>query len=304
MPDIANVTVVCFLASYIVALIAEFFRLNNPKAWLRWLVLFFSLAGFLAHTVYLIVRSRVHGLPPLVGSSHDWSLVLSWLCVLYYLARTLRDQKLALGVFLFPIVILLTLSAYFVSTDSSELVQEKGDRGWALLHAAFLVLGIAGVLLSFITSMMYLFQHHRLKNKQAIPVGLRLPNLEKLAKINWWAVIVSVPLLTLGLISGFGLALHLKKTSEAHELSFGDPVILTSAFLWIVMAVVFVFLLVKPRTKSRQVAWMTLWVAGFLVLTLVGLQILLGGRGELIDTWHSGIDPHSTPLSLTEGAVG
>ncbi|MCA9041607.1 MAG: cytochrome c biogenesis protein CcsA, partial [Planctomycetaceae bacterium] len=213
MPDIANVTVICFLASYILALAVEFLRLNNPSRWFRGLVLCLSSAGFLAHTIYLIVRSQRHGLPPLVGSSHDWFLVLSWLCVLYYLIRTLRDSRLALGIFLYPLVILLTLSAYFVSSDANALVSQNEGRGWALLHAAFLVFGMGGVLLSFISSMMFLFQHRRLKHKQAIPGGLKLPNLEKLARMNWWSVIVSVPLLTLGLASGFALTFYLKRTA-------------------------------------------------------------------------------------------
>ncbi|QDU80904.1 Cytochrome C assembly protein [Polystyrenella longa] len=291
MPDIANVTVVCFLASYIVALAGEFFRLNNSSRWLRGVVMFYSCAGFLAHSTYLIVRSNQHGLPPLVGSAHDWFLVLSWLCVLYYLIRTLRDPQLALGVFLYPFVILLTVSAYFISSDANEMVSEKSDRGWAMLHASFLIFGIGGVLLSFITSLMYLFQHYRLKHKRSIPGGLKVPNLEKLARMNWWSVIVSVPLLTLGLASGFAMTLHVNKSDQAQQLNLTDPVVLTSALIWVVMAIFFVMLLIKPGTKSRQVAWMTIWAGGFLLLTMVGLQILLGGRRDSIDTWHSHISP-------------
>ncbi|MEZ6045134.1 MAG: cytochrome c biogenesis protein CcsA [Planctomycetaceae bacterium] len=304
MPDIANVTVVCFLASYIVALVGEFLRITTSIRWMRWLVLLFSCAGFIAHTAYLIVRSQQHDLPPLVGSAHDWLLVLSWLCMAYYLIRTLRNPNLALGVFLYPPVILLTLSAYFVSSNPNELVVQSEIRQWILLHAAFLVFGILGVLVSFESSLMYLYLHYRLKHKRPIPGGLKLPNLEKLARVNWWSVLVSVPLLTLGMASGVILLFYLKKTDAAEELKLTDPVILVNGFVWLVMFLFFIRLLVKPGAKSRQVAWMTIWACGFMLLTLLGLQILFGRFHDSMDSFHSGSEQPRSVYALGEGAAG
>jgi uncharacterized membrane protein len=44
------------------------------------------------------------------------------------------------------------------------------------------------------------------------------------------------------------------------------------------MAGLFVWLLKTRRTAGRQVAWLTLWACGFLLVTLVGLQVLIGGN--------------------------
>ena len=44
------------------------------------------------------------------------------------------------------------------------------------------------MLLGLVLSLMYLAQHRRLKNKQSLKTGLTLPSLERLARMNWWAV--------------------------------------------------------------------------------------------------------------------
>jgi len=53
-----NVNVFCFLASYLVAFVLEAARFLRRSASRRMLLLGFASAGFLAHTLYLVNRSR------------------------------------------------------------------------------------------------------------------------------------------------------------------------------------------------------------------------------------------------------
>ena len=238
--------------------------------------------GLVTHTVYLFIRSNTTQLPPLLSSSQDWLLVLAWLAVVCYLFLTTLDRDLAVGIFLLPIVLILTSATYFVSDTPNRRLDSL--YGWKMLHAASLVVGMLGVLVGFVLSMMYLVQQWRLKHHQMTPTGLGLPNLEKLARLNRWAVMIAVPLLTLGMGTGVGLGLYAKSNQES--IHFYDPVIIGSSIAWVFMFALFVWLMLTPRTTGRQVASLTLWAAGFLMFTLIGLQVATGKKVFDLKTWH------------------
>lgn len=296
----ANVTVFCFLASYFAAFVLDGTRLLRRTTVSRTVMLLFAAAGFVAHTVYLFVRAGQTDEPPLLSSTHDWVLVLAWLAIVFYLFLTLIDKNLPVGLFLLPVVLLLIGSTYLVSDEQNAVIAKNPQamqdamHNWAMLHASLLVFGIAGVILGFVLSLMYLFQHNRLKHHRVLKTGLQLPNLERLARLNWWSVVVSVPLLTLGMATGIGLAVYSQKGTEA--ISFTDPVVLINGIGWVVMIVFLVWLWRTHRPTGKHVAWMTLWAFGYLLFTLIGLQVLTGSG--LLESQHSGI---TTPAESRDG---
>ena len=290
----ANVSVVCFLASYVVAFGLELTRLFRLMSISRAAMLLAGLVGLVAHTIYLLNRAGQTGMPPLLSSTHDWMLVLAWLAIVFYLFLSTVDRDLSVGLLLLPLVLVLIGSAYWVSYApnsvvalNEDAVQESVIQNWVMIHVSLLVFGIADVLLAFVLSLMYVWQHHRLKHKRTIRGGLALPSLEKLARLNWWAVIVSVPLLTLGMGVGVGLGLYLQK--KAVEISFADPVIVGYGMIWLALMGFFIWLCLKRRSTGKHVAWMTIWSFGFLLVTLIGLQVLSGENlpFESWKTWHT-----------------
>ena len=280
--NFSRIGVGCFLATYAVVFCLEWLRLAGRSQINRALILLGGGIGLATHTVYLFVRSSTTQLPPLLSSSQDWLLVLAWLAVVSYLFLTALDRELAIGIFLLPIVLLLTSATYFVSDTPNRRLDSL--YGWKMLHASLLVLGMLGVLVGFVLSMMYLVQQRRLKHPQSTPTGLGLPNLEKLARLNRWSVMISVPLLTGGMGIGVGLGLYAKSNQEA--IPFNDPVIIGSTIAWLAMFALFVWLMTTPRTTGRQVASLTLWAAGFLMFTLIGLQVATGKKIFELKTWH------------------
>ena len=271
------VTEFCFLASYLVAFGVEWFRLvRGGKTVSRIAALVAGSAGLVAHTVYLWNRSNASELPPLLSSSHDWYLVLAWMAVLFYLVLIAMDGDLAVGLFIVPLVLILVAAAHFISDEPNAALKEDllARRGWAMLHATLLVFGIAGVLVGFVLSLMYLVQHNRMKHKQKVNTGLGLPSLERLSRMNWWAVVLSAPLLTLGMLTGILLGFQ---ASGGGAFSFTDPVVIGSTTAWGVMIVFLVWRLRSNRAAGKSVAWRTIWAFGFLLVTLVGLQVLTGG---------------------------
>lgn len=273
-----KVTVFCFLASYTVATGMELVRLRSRNSVNRFLTLGAGAAGFLAHTTYLMVRAGKLDLPPLLASAHDWLLVLAWTAVLMYLFLSTLDRDLPLGVFVLPVVLALVTASRFVSMQTSELLGASGTQaatnGWVMLHTAFLAFGGIGAIGSLVLALMYLVQHRRLKHKTASQPGLKLPSLARLAKLNWWFVVVSVPLLTLGIAAG--VLLGFRSQMAVDHFEFTDPYIIGSGVAWLVMVSFFAWLLSTKRPVERQVAMLTVWACSFLLLTIVGLVVLTG----------------------------
>ncbi len=300
-----NVNVFCFLASYIVAFLIELVRLRKRSPIPRIAILASAAAGFFAHTLFLLNREG----PPLLSSSQDWILVVAWVAVLIYLFLTAFDRDLAFGLFILPVVLVLISIAWTPLISNRPLEMQTGSDNWKMLHASSLALGTAGILAGFVLAMMYLVQHRRLKHKQAQTIGLALPSLENLARLNRIAVIASVPLLTVGILSG--LTLGMLSREQAADFRIVDPVVLGNSFVWLAMIVFFGWLTRSKRTAGRQVAWVTIWAFSFLVITIVALLALVGGG---VDSFHAAestlpannlATTHSSiPLEFIQGATG
>ncbi|MFK7778811.1 MAG: cytochrome c biogenesis protein CcsA [Gimesia sp.] len=282
---LSNVTVFCFMASYLVALGLELARfLRKKNRYIRPLIFLFSFAGLVAQTAYIFNRAQETQLPPLLSSSHDWLIVFSWLLVSIFLFINLIDEQLSIGLFLFPLVLALVVSSYFVGTDTNSLVQPT-IRSWALLHASLLVLGGVGIVLCFVLSAMYLVQHRRLKQKQNFSEGFHLPSLAKLSRLSRWALMISAPLLTIGMGIGIGLGVYVRKGSQS--ISFYDPVIIVYEIVWAAMMISVIFILRTKQPNQKHIAQLTIWTGGLLLLTVIGIQILTNVRILNVDTWHS-----------------
>ena len=272
MPQFEKVSVFCFFASYVVALGLELTQFLRSSRINRWASIGFTGAGLIAQTMYLVHRSRLSNMPPLIGSMHDWLLVLAWVAAAVYVVLELRDRRLGLGVFLLPLVLLLVSSS-----TSMKREPRVRDAQYAveMFHASLLVFGIAGVTVGFLLSLMYLVQHNRLRHKHPDPDSLQLYSLERLGSMNWWAVVSSVPMLTLGMLAGVCLAWKSRATATPVDLF--APGFVAMYVLWLAMIVLFGWLVNRSQSSGKIVAWRTLWACGFLLVTMLCLEVFTGG---------------------------
>jgi ABC-type uncharacterized transport system permease subunit len=146
-----------------------------------------------------------------------------------------------------------------------------------MLHASMLVLGTAGVLQGFVLSLLYLWQHRRLKHKQMGTGAVKLPSLEFIERLNRWSILAAVPLLTIGVASGIGLAMI--SSEQEMAMTWTDPIVIGGGITWTLMGILFVWLLVHKRSPGRQMAMLTAWSCGFLLVTLLGLEMLVAAMG-------------------------
>lgn len=266
---IANVSITCFAASYGVALALEVSRLVFRSSIRGALMMGFAGAGLLAHLIYLGHRASVSPTLPL-ASAFDWYLLAACVLAAVYLYLTYYHPHVPVGLFVLPLVLGLIAAAYFFA-DKTPFRGDRASLWWGSAHGVLLLLGTIAVMLGFVSGVMYLIQASRLKHKRPAPSELRLPSLEWCEQVNSRSVVISVIMLTAGLLSG--LVLNMLHARE--QIPWTDPVVLSSTvtLVWLLVAGLF-NALYRPAQHGQKVAYLT--VASFLFL-LFSLAVVLFG---------------------------
>lgn len=262
---LVGVNLLCFTASYFVSLGLESSRLLFRAPVRMLVILGFTIAGLLAHTVYLynqVEREVAAGAAVPLSSWYDWCLLASWVLAAAYLGLALRRPEIAVGIFVLPLVLIL-IGLAFVLRGSPPFPQAQAMSYWRLVHGIALLLGTVAVTLGFATGVMYLVQAYRLKHKLPPRQGFRLPTLEWLQRFNREAILISTGLLFVGLIAG--IVMNMAKRA----VPWSDPVVVSSAilFAWLIGATLFEWLY-RPAWQGSKVAYLTLASFVFLAMAL------------------------------------
>jgi ABC-type transport system involved in cytochrome c biogenesis permease subunit len=227
----SGVTIVCFAASYAMTLALEITRLVLRSRIRGAVMLGFAGAGLFAHSTYLYYRA-IHAIGPPLSSERDWYLLAAWVLAAVYLYLTYYHPRTAFGLFVLPLVLGLIGVAAFLA-DSKPFPQAPASKVWGFVHGVSLLLTTVAVFVGFAAGLMYLAQARRLKRKLPPRRGLRLPSLEWLQRVNSRALVVSLLMLGVGVLSGVLLDL----VNHSGRLPFRDPVVLSSVFMFAWMAV-------------------------------------------------------------------
>jgi ABC-type transport system involved in cytochrome c biogenesis permease subunit len=265
-----RITIFCFAASYSLALVLELLQFLRPRSIQRLLGNVFAGAGLLAHTIYLVVQR-----PP-SSSPFGALLYLAWPLAVFYLSGSLHHRREAWGVFVLPLVLGLTiLAAIFPkpdvsSTGANDLSYFHGERFWGILHGVLLLLAAVGICVGFVASLMYLVQSRHLRAKSLPGSGLRLMSLERLERMNRWAINLAFPLLTAGVCVGIGLMFL-----GRNQLSWADPQVLGAVVLWLVFALL-LYMRYGVHLTGRRLAQLTIVAFVLMVLTLASSHAFVG----------------------------
>ncbi len=249
---IEKITLLCFGASYAVALALELWYLFRPRPVYRVIALGFGFAGLIAHTLFLLGQKLT------LASQQGTVVFLAWILAIFYLYGSLHHRRVAWGVFVLPVVTLLVVLAWLGAQSTAEIDPE--EHTWKLLHTGLLILAAVGGCVAFCASIMYLVQSYQLKVKLPAGKGLKLLSLERLEQMNRRAIALAFPLLTAGLLVG----LFLKVSSK---LSWLDPRLLASVLLWLVFALL-VFLPYGYHLRGRNLALLTILAFALLLVTV------------------------------------
>ena len=260
---LSGVGIVCFATSYAVALALEVSRLLFRSGVRGAVMLGFAGAGLVVHSAFLYHRAfKTTGSP--LSSQQDWCLVAAWALAAVYLYLVYYHPRAAFGVFMLPLV--LGLVGAGALADPTPFDQGRSSLAWGIIHGTSILLGTVSMLIGLAAGLMYLGQARRLKHKLPPISGLRLPSLEWLQRANGRAIVVSMLMLGVGVVSGIILG-----RGRLHaELSWRDPVVFSTTvmFAWLLVAVV-LGALYRPAREGRKVAYLTIVSFVFLVIALV-----------------------------------
>jgi ABC-type uncharacterized transport system permease subunit len=156
--------------------------------------------GWLAQTALLVVQAaRADGFP---WSTWAGSLNLFvWLVVGAYLIWGCRPRYRLLGLGVMPLAVALFVAARIGGGMAAGERSHYGNL-FLVLHVGLVLAAFAGFTLAAALSGLYLWEERRLKRRSADILRLRLPSLVVLEHLTKRTVIVSLPLLTLGLAAG------------------------------------------------------------------------------------------------------
>jgi ABC-type transport system involved in cytochrome c biogenesis permease subunit len=255
-----RVTILCFFASYSLALGLEGLYLWMGRPIVRVLTLLAAGAGLVAHSIYLYFHQ-----PPLIWQ-FSWLLVVAWILAIFYLSGAIHHRRESWGVFVLPLVLgLLGLGLLFGKPPegSRGLWQAEMQSPWGPVHAVLILLASIGVCVAFLASLMYLYQARRLRTKARPGQGLRLLSLERLEAMNRRAIVLAFPLLTAGMLLGVVLLVE-----GSGSVTWTDPRVLGTVVLWLTFAVM-LYLRYGYHLAGRQVALMTILTFLLLLCCLV-----------------------------------
>jgi ABC-type uncharacterized transport system permease subunit len=275
MVSLSGISIVCFAASYGVALALEASRLFFRMPVRLMAIIGFAAAGLLAHTLYLVHRAATGAMP--LSSWHDWHLIAAWILAAVYLGLVTARPQTNVGLFLLPVVLLMTLVAWlFPPTEAFP--RERAMQMWGMAHGLMLLLGTVGVSLGFVAGVMYLVQSRLLKQHSLPRTRLKLPSLEWLERVNQRSLLYSSAFIGLGLLAGIVMNAVEARGGQRAALPWNDSVVISSGILllWLVAATLFEWLY-KPAQQGQKIAYLT--VASFLFLALV-LAMLLAGDSK------------------------
>lgn len=273
---LSGVSTLCFAGSYAVVLLLELSRLVFHSGVRRIIILALAAAGLVAHSAFLYYRAaREPGSP--LSTQQEWYLLAAWFLAVVYLYLAVCHPRQAFGLFLLPLVLGLVGVATFLAS-AEPFPRASASRAWGIVHGTSILLATVVVLFGLVTGLMYLEQARRLKRKRPPRRGLALPSLEWLRAANGGAIIVSLFLLGVGVLSGLVL------TAMSHDghLRWNDPVVLsTLAMLAWLFSAAMVSAFYRPARAGRKVAYLTLANFVFLVAAL--------GIGLWLNTSHGGL---------------
>jgi ABC-type uncharacterized transport system permease subunit len=247
---IANWLLPLFYLALLIDYGATFFMAVRVHARSPWVV-----AVIAVHAAFLVLRGVHGGYSPLVGQYGILSVVaLSMAAIYWVLERIARDRRA--GLFIFGLIFLFqyTASVFLPSAET-----EAAGPWWARLHVVPAALAYTALSLGGVYGLLHLVAQRNLKRHRFGLLFDRLPPLELLGKMTWWALLHGFGFMTVSIVTGMWLAQaqgHVMDLALATKIAIGS-------FAWVICLVA---ILGKKAGKWPMSRISLIAVAGFLAI--------------------------------------
>jgi cytochrome c-type biogenesis protein CcsB len=225
--------------------------------------------GFISHCLTFILRYIEAGHTPVVNL-HESLSFFAWIIIGFFLLMRSQYKVETLGAFVSPLALLLIIWAAALPKAIPTLPPALKST-WLPIHVTFAFVGDAIFAIAFCAGVIYLIQEGLVKSKRAGGLSQRLPSLEVLDEINYRALTIGFPLLTIGIITGAVWA----------EYAWGsywswDPKETWSLITWLLYAAL-LHQRLRVGWRGKKAAIMAIVGFGAVLFTFLGVNLLLEG---------------------------
>jgi ABC-type uncharacterized transport system permease subunit len=159
--------------------------------------LFLAVGGAAAHFAGLVAFAATYDMLPLEGLAPTLTS-LAFMVALLGVGALLLTGEPSMMLVTLPMVAVPLVIALVAGLDVGAAV--TSERGaWFVLHAGASLLGLALLGVAFVAAALYLGQHRALKQRHFGVVFRFFPPLEQLDRLNFHALVVGFPVLTVGI---------------------------------------------------------------------------------------------------------
>ena len=261
------------IALFLAAAIAGILQLTvSGEKYKRFLLPLVSLAVTL-EAVMLIFRAVAIKAVPLTGLFESM-IVLTIVFGLIYLFVSIAIQQVWFGSVMAWVIFGLIILAAIVAEPASE-AHAAAATPWAIAHGIAMILSGAAAMLATASAVLYLLGRRKLKQKKVMQVIGRVPNIERLERMNLFGLKACFVLMTFGLAGGVGLT---ATSSSLNMTAFDwltDPKIVLITLAWLLLgSILALWRTVKLREKT--IAYVTLVTFALILFAIVGTSVFCG----------------------------
>ncbi len=233
--------------------------------------------GFAAHTAAIALRwVESYRLPGEVGHAplsnlYESMVFFAWTIVLFYVGIDLKYRKRAVGVFVVPFALLTMCWAQLRGKDAIEPLLPALQSNWLTYHVVTCFLGYAAFAVACGVSVMYLIKTGPGRKEGGNGVLDLFPSAAVLDELNYKAIMIGFPFLTLGIITGAAWANYAWGTYWSW-----DPKETWSLIVWFIYAAFLHARLTRGWT-GRRAAWLSVFGFAATLFCYLGVNLFLSG---------------------------
>lgn len=228
------------------------------------------LAAVTLEAVLLVFRAVAIKAVPLTGLFESM-VVLTIVFGLIFLFLSSAIQQVWFGSVMVWVILGMFLMAGTVAKPASE-VNAVAATPWAIAHGIAMILGGASTAFATASAFLYLLGRRKLKRKEVMQVLGRVPNIERLERMNMFGLKACFVLMTFGLVSGIGVAVANSATLEIRV--FDSKIILITA-VWVLLGTILTLRRIVAL-KGKTTAYTTIVAFVLILFAIVGTTVFCG----------------------------
>jgi cytochrome c-type biogenesis protein CcsB len=270
-----NATTIAYFASMVLFFV---FIAGSGKA-VALIATLTAWAGFAANTGAIAMRwmessQMGYGHAPL-SNLYESVVFFAWSILLIYLLFDLKYKLRSVGAFVLPFAFLGMIWAQLRLNDAIEPLVPALQSNWLTYHVITCFIGYAAFAMACGVSIMYLVKVGKEeKSPDHTPAGGMVgmfPSAKVLDDLNYKAIMVGFPMLTLGIITGAAWANYAWGTYWSW-----DPKETWSLIVWFIYAA-FLHARFTRGWVGRKAAWLSIFGFAATVFCYLGVNLVLSG---------------------------